>query len=156
MRGFSLLITAVLVTAPGWAADIDKPDDKPYPIFTPANFTTNMQLMGRNFGGVNASLAKKDYEAAKGQLVRSRELLMITITFWRNNHKDDAIKILRDTVSKMDALDDALSADNVDQAAALAIAEGIGDGCQSCHTLYREQDPETKAFRVKKGLLQQQ
>jgi hypothetical protein len=155
MRGFSLLITAVLVTATGWAADVDKPSDKPYPVFTPANFTTNMQLMGRNFGGVNASLAKKDYEAAKGQLVRSRELLMITITFWRNNKKDDAVKILRDTVTKMDALDDALSAENVDQAAATAIAKDIAAGCQSCHTLYREQDPNTKAFRVKQGLLQQ-
>src|SRR5258708_4262697 len=133
---------------------MDNPDDKPYPIFSPANFTTNMQLMGRNYGGLTASIAKKDYEGAKGQLVRSRELLMITITFWRNNKKDDAIKILRDTVSKMDALDDALSVDNVDQAAATKIASEIGAGCQSCHTLYREQDPDTKAFRVKKGLLQ--
>jgi len=123
--------------------------DKPYPIFTPENLFTTMKLVGRNFAGVNASLAKSDFETAKAQLTRSRELLAVTITFWRDRQKDDAIKVLKDAVTKMDALDAALSAEKIDSAAAAAVAKQIGADCQTCHSSYREQDPATKAFRLK-------
>ena len=110
-----------------------------------------MQLLGRNFGGVNASLAKGDFETAKAQNVRSRELLAITITYWRDRQKDDAVKILRDTLTKMDELDTALSAEKVDPAAVTGIAKQIGANCGGCHGKYREQDPATKAYHFKKG-----
>jgi cytochrome c556 len=128
--------------------------DKPYPIFTPENFTNTMQLIGRNFAAVNSALSKNDFDSAKAQLARSRELLALTVTFWRDRKKDDATKILRDTVTRMDELDAALSAEKIDLAAAAAIAKQIGNGCQSCHTAYREQDPGTKTYRFKKGLVQ--
>jgi len=147
MKAPALPITALLLIGLGIAAAADKP----YPIFTPENFTNNMQLLGRNFGGVNASLAKGDFETAKAQLARTRELLAITVTFWRDRHKDDAVKILRDTLTKMDDLDTALSAEKVDPAGAVGIAKQIGAGCQSCHSKYREQDAATKAYRFKKS-----
>jgi len=127
---------------------------KRYPIFTSENFTNNMQLLGRNFGAVNASLAKSDFENAKAQLARLRELLAITITFWRDRNKDDAVKILRDTLAKMDSLDTALSADRIDPMTATTLAKQIDVGCETCHSRYREQDPETKGYRFKKGLAQ--
>ncbi|SRR5579871_5490281 len=126
--------------------------DKPYPVFTPDNFANNMRLLGPNFAAVNTALAKNDLENAKAHLVRSRELLAITIMFWRDRKKDDAIAILRDTLSKMDDLDNQLSSEHVDVAAATAIAKQIGGGCQSCHTLYREQIPGAKGYRLKDGL----
>ena len=86
-----------------------------YPIFTANNLADNMKLLGRNFTAVNASLAKSDFEAAKAQLTRSRELLAVTITFWKDRKKDDAIKILKDAVTGMDELD-----------AALDISEAVG------------------------------
>jgi hypothetical protein len=147
MRGLGISVAALMVAGLGWAAL----GDKPYPIFTPPNFVSVMQLLGPNFAAVNAALAKNDFENAKAHLVRSRELLAISITFWRDRKKDDAIKILRDTLTKMDDLDSALSSDHIDQAAATAIAKQIGTGCQGCHTLYREQDPDTKRYRFKKG-----
>jgi len=147
MRGLGVSVTTLLLAGLGWAAF----GDKPYPIFTPPNFASTMQLLGPNFAAVNAALAKNDFENAKAHLVRSRELLAITVTFWRDRKKDDAIKILRDTLTKMDALDNALSSEHIDPDAATAIAKQVGAGCQSCHTLYREQDPGTKGYRFKKG-----
>ncbi|HYL36724.1 MAG TPA: hypothetical protein VEV17_12495 [Bryobacteraceae bacterium] len=149
MRSFGISTTALLLAGLGWAAV----GDKPYPIFTPDNFVNTMQLVGRNFAAINAAVAKQDFENAKAHLVRSRELLAVTVTFWRDGKKDDAIQILRDTLTKMDALDDALSAEKIDPAAASAAAQQIGAGCQRCHAAYREQDPATKAYRFKKAAL---
>jgi hypothetical protein len=42
-----------------------------------------------------------------------------------------------------------LSADVIDQPKLSAITREIGTGCQACHQIYREQDPLTKAYRVK-------
>ena len=142
--------TAWLLIAGGWAVAADKT----YPIFTPKQFVNNMQLLGRNFDAVNGSLAKNDYDTAKAQLARSRELLAITITFWRDRKKDDAIKVLRETLAKIDDLDTALSAAKIDPSAATAIAAQVTAGCQSCHSRYREQDSDTKRYRFKKGLVQ--
>lgn len=127
---------------------------KRYPVFTSENFINNMQLLGRNFGAVNASLARNDFENAKAQLARSRELLAITVTFWRDRNKDDAVKILRDTLARMDDLDTALSADGIDAVTATALAKQINAGCEMCHSTYREQDSETKGYRFKKGSVQ--
>ena len=141
---------AMLLSSLAWAAV----GDKPYPVFTPENFANNMRLLGPNFTAVNTALAKDDLENAKAHLVRSRELLAITITFWRDRKKDDAIKILRETLTKMDDLDNQLSSEPVDPAAAAAIVKQIGAGCQICHSLYREQIPGAKGYRLKEGLRQ--
>ena len=148
MRTFVLPMTFLVVA--GLAATADKP----YPIYTPDNFANSMKLAGRNFGAVSAAVKGKDFETAKAQLVRTRELLAVTITYWRDRKKEDAIKILRDTLTKIDALDTALSAETVDAANANAIAGQIGADCQACHALYREQDPKTKAFHFKAAAVQ--
>lgn len=150
MRILTLPVSVLLLIPLGAAGAAQKR----YPVFTPENFINNMQLLGRNFGAVNASLAKNDFENAKAQLARSRELLAITITFWRDQKKDDAIKILRDTLARMDDLDTALSAEKIDAVAATALDKRIDAGCETCHSMYREQDPETKGYRFKKGSVQ--
>jgi len=150
MRILTLPVSVLLLISLGAAGAAQKR----YPVFTPENFINNMQLLGRNFGAVNASLAKNDFENAKAQLARSRELLSITITFWRDQKKDDAIKILRDTLARMDDLDTALSAEKIDPVAATALDNRIDAGCETCHSMYREQDPETKGYRFKKGSVQ--
>lgn len=124
-------------------------EKKPYPIFTLDHFVAAMKTVGQASNAVNASLPNKDVGDAKAYLAISRDRLATTITFWRDRRRDDAIKMLRNVLAEMDALDDALSAENVDQAAVSAIATRIGAGCQACHQVYREQDPVTKAYRVK-------
>lgn len=147
----SLPITALLVACAGVWTSAQK---NPYPIFTLEQYTNMMKTAGRNFGAVQVSLSKSDFEAAKAQLTRSREQIAITVTFWRDNKKDDALKMLRNTLNRMDELDATLSADKVDTDAARDLARQINAACQSCHAVYRDQDPATKAFRLKPGSVQ--
>jgi len=127
---------------------------KPYPIFTTESFQTAMKTVGLAFGLVNSSLTSSDVASSKDYLARSRDQLSTTIVFWRDRKKDDAVKMLRDTVSKMDELDVVLSAESVDLSAAAALAKQVNAGCESCHAIYREQDPTTKEYRLKPGVAQ--
>ncbi len=126
---------------------------KPYPVFTADDFNIAMKALGRNFAAVNSLISKNDYDGAKSQLSRTREVLATTITFWRDRKRDDAIKMLRDAVAKLDELDAALSAEKIDPANVNAVVKQAGAACQSCHAVYREQNPNTKEYRFKAGLL---
>jgi hypothetical protein len=127
--------------------------DKPYPIFTSEHFVSAMKTVGQAFAAVNASLGRNEFEDSKAYLVISRDRLATTITFWRDRKKDDAIKMLRDAVAKLDDLDAALSVDTIDPAAVAARVKQVGAACEACHAIYREQDPVTKAYKLKTGLI---
>lgn len=126
-------------------------EKKPYPVFTADHFVAAMKTIGQAFTAVNASLAANDAGESKAYLAITRDRVATTITYWRDRKNDDAIRILRDVLKNLDAMDDALSADTVDRAAVGAIGKQIGAGCQACHQAYREQDPVTKAYRFKAG-----
>jgi cytochrome c556 len=125
-----------------------------YPIYTQDDFVKTMKSVGQNFGAISTALAANDLEEAKGRVVRSREQLATTVTFWRKNQKEDAIKMWRAAIGKMDELDTALSAENVDKEAASALIKQVAAACAACHAQYREQDPATKAYRLKPGSVQ--
>jgi cytochrome c556 len=145
MRRLTLALAAVTMGA-GLIAQ------KPNPVFTYDDFTNAMKALGRNFAAVNSLISKNDYDGAKGQLARSRELLATTITFWRDRKRDDAVKMLREELAKFDELDAALSAEKVDGARVNAVLKQAGAACQTCHGAYREQDPDKKGYRLKTGL----
>jgi cytochrome c556 len=149
MRRVTLALAAIVVGG-GLIAQ------KPNPVFTYDDFTNAMKTLGRNFAAVNSLISKNDYDGAKGQLARSRELLATTITFWRDRKKDDAIKMLRDTEAMLDELDAALSAEKVDPTRVNAAVRQAGAACQTCHTVYREQDPQSRGYRLKAARSQQQ
>jgi cytochrome c556 len=92
-----------------------------------------------------------DYESAKAQLTRAREQLAITVTFWRDKKKDDAVRMLRETLERTDDLDAALSVESVNPSTITAASQRLGAACQACHAVYRAQDPATKAYRLKPG-----
>ena len=122
-----------------------------YPIFTHDHFEGMMKTLGPNLAGVNASLAEDDFDTAKARLVLVRQQLATTITFWRDRERDDAIGFLRAAIGQVDALDDALSEESVDPAAVTVAAAEIGAACETCHAVYREQDPATGEYRLKPG-----
>jgi cytochrome c556 len=121
----------------------------PYRNYNEEKFVQNMQTAGRNYAAVTDLLAKRDYESAKAQLTRAREQLAITVQFWRDKKKDDAVKLLRDTLERTDDLDNALSEETVNAEAVTAASQRLGASCQACHAQYRTQDPATKTYRVK-------
>jgi hypothetical protein len=95
----------------------------------------------------------RDFESAKSQLTRSREQLAVTVTFWRDRKRDDALKLLKDTLTKMDDLDEALSVVTVDAARADGILKQVNSACEACHAVYRQFDPATKTYTFKPGVL---
>lgn len=120
-----------------------------YPIFTADHLNEAMKTIGLAFTLTRSAIDKNSPENAKDYLVRARDQLATTITYWRDRKNEDAITTLRETLKKMDALDAAMSAETVDMKAAATLAGSIGQSCQACHAKYREQDPTTKTYRVK-------
>lgn len=142
--GVTALLTAA---APSHIAAQAK--DRPYPVFTADHFNLAMKTTGQAFAAVNSSLSKNDHADAKALLAISRDRLATTITFWRDRQKDDAVKMLRDALGRLDALDAALSASPVDTTLVAMRAKEAGAACQACHAVYREQDAATKTFKFK-------
>jgi hypothetical protein len=151
----ALTLVLLLGTAPAAAQQQQQtpPPPQQYPVFTADHLNEAMKIVGLAFGLANTAIAKSDFPLAKDYLARARDQLATTITFWRNRKIDEAIGILRTTLKQLDALDAALSADNVDGSAAAGRAKQAGASCQTCHAQYREQDPQSKAYRVRSDLL---
>jgi cytochrome c556 len=146
---FALRMLAIVMAATSLATA----QEKPYPIFTPEQFVAAMKTIGLNFGAVNQSLGKHDYDTAKAQFIRVRESLATTITFWRDRQKQDGLRMVRSGVKTLDQVDAALSLDNVDPTEVKKLVEQLGTTCQTCHAAYRDQDPATNAYRFKSGIL---
>ena len=66
--------------------------------------------------------------------------------FWTRNKKDDAIKLAMQ--AKNAAADTAKAAKAGDAMAAQTAAQGIGQTCKQCHSVYREGTPQ-EGFRLK-------
>ena len=124
-----------------------------YPIYTADHLHDAMKTVGLAFGLAEHAIAKNDFENAKDYLIRARDQVSPSITFWRDRKLDDAVTMLRDTLKKMDALDAAMSAEAVDAPAVAGLARQVAASCETCHAKYREQDPATKAYRVKPELV---
>ena len=142
--GLAFVVLATTVTAA----------QKPYPIFTLGHLDASMKTLGPNVAGISASLSDGDFTTAKERTIRSREQLAITVTFWRDNGRDDAVTLLRTVLERMDALDAALSVEEVDAKAVDLLATEIGRACGACHAVYREQNPVTREYRLRQSAVQ--
>jgi cytochrome c556 len=144
----TLALTTLAAGAESFAA---QGQAKQYPVFTADHFVAAMKTIGQSFALVSTSLGRKEYEDSKAYLAISRDRLATTITFWRDRKKDDAVKMLRDTLARLDDLDAAMSEEKIDAAAVATAAAQAGASCEACHAVHREQDPATKAYRFKGG-----
>lgn len=135
-----------------WLVVVGVASQEQYPIFTGDHLDATMKTLGPNVAAARASLEAGEYEQAKSQLVRSREQLATTITFWRDRSREDAIGFLRETLQAIDSLDDTLSAVPVDGAAVSALSERLAAGCDSCHAVYREQDQVSGEFSLRSDI----
>jgi len=122
---------------------------KPYPIFTSEQFVAAMKTIGQAYAATSGALARNEIDDAKAYLAISRDRLATTITFWRDRRADEAVRMLRSSLMKLDELDVALSDDMVDRAKVTAAAKQAEAACETCHAKYRDQDPATKEYRFK-------
>lgn len=140
-------VMAAVVVGPAGSAQ----EKKPYPIFAYEQLVAAMKTIGQAFNAVTASLSRNEIEDSKAYLAISRDRLATTIVFWRDRKKEDAVRMLRDNLAKLDELDAALSVERVDRAGVEALTGQVTASCQNCHNVYRDQDPVTKAYRLKPG-----
>ena len=121
---------------------------RPYPVYNEYHLDRTMKLVGRNFEGARQALAAADFETAKALFTRTREQVAVSITYWRHNERDDGVRMLRTVLDGLDDLDAALSRPPVDAPAAADLAAGADAACQTCHAVYRAQDPDTGEYSV--------
>jgi cytochrome c556 len=112
-----------------------------------------MKSNGQSFGATNKAIGSAAYADARAGLATVRQNFVTLQGFWTARKRDDAVAILKDGLSKIDALDKMLAAPAVDQMAAQAAAKEFqGATCGACHKLYREGDNQT-GFRFRPGIL---
>ena len=114
------------------------------------------QLMKANaqaVGGMNKAIGSGTYADARMNLATLRKNYMALQGFWTDKKRDDAVVIVKDGLTRLDALDKTLSAATVDQMAAQAAAKEFGGAtCGACHKLYREGDAQS-GFKFKAGVI---
>ena len=143
MRRLVTYITVVLVALVSTVAVAQKVTnadelDKTMKRIAPAQAATGKAIQSMSWGD------------AKAQVVIVKQALMDSEGFWTANKKDDAVAMLKDSVGKVTAVEQALNAPMPDQQAVLAAFKQVGATCAACHKQYREQD-ENQLYRLKAG-----
>jgi cytochrome c556 len=121
-------------------------------ITTVEEYTKAMKPAGgamRNMGKLVASGAP--VADVKKEIAVLKTALADTQSFWVANKKDDAVKMNKDSLAKLEAFEASLTGEKVDPAAAAAMKE-VGGTCAACHKQYREQDAEGN-YKFKAGTI---
>ena len=121
-------------------------------VTTPEEFDKAMKPAGpamRNIGKmVGSGGAVAD---VKKEIAVLRAALTDTQSFWVLHKKDDAVKMNKESVAKLDAFEASLTGEKVDPAAAATMKE-VGSTCAACHKQFREQDAEGN-YKIKAGTI---
>jgi cytochrome c556 len=101
-------------------------------------------------GATGKAIQSMSWADAKAQVAIVKQALMDSEGFWTANKKGDAVAMLKDSVAKVTAVEQALNAPMPEQQAVLAAFKQVGATCAACHKQYREQD-ESQLYRLKAG-----
>jgi cytochrome c556 len=122
-------------------------------VTTPEEYTALMKANAQANGAMNKAIGSASYADARMQVATLRKNYMALQGFWADKKKDDAVTIVKDGLTRLDALDKTLGAATVDQTAAQGAAKEFGGStCGACHKLYREGDAQS-GFKFKPGVI---
>jgi cytochrome c556 len=102
------------------------------------------------FRQVDKAIQSNNAADAKAQLAIVKQAVQDSQSFWLRHKKDDAVKLNKESLAKLDALDKVLSAGSFDIAAATAAYKEAGGSCRACHSQYRVEDANN-AYALKPG-----
>ena len=145
MRRLLTYTTALLVALAGTVALAQK-------VTSPTELATTMKKIAGANAGVAKAIKSEAYADAKTNIAQVKAALIDAENFWVVNKKDDAVKLSKDAVAKVTALETILSAGTVDQQAAFAAVKEVGGACAACHKEYRIQN-EDKTYAIKPGVI---
>ena len=119
-------------------------------VTSPDELDKTMKRIAPAQGATGKAIQSMSWADAKAQVAIVKQALMDTESLWAANKKDDAVTMLKDSIGKVTAVEQALSAPMPDQQAVLAAFKQVGATCAACHKQYREQD-ENQQYRLKAG-----
>jgi cytochrome c556 len=119
-------------------------------VSTPEELDKVMKKTQQSMQAAQKSMRSGDYAGATTQLAAVREAVEESQTFWVVHKKDDAVKMNKDVLAKLDALMPIVSAATVDGGQADAALKEVGAACRSCHQEYRQRDADNN-FILKPG-----
>jgi cytochrome c556 len=102
------------------------------------------------FRQVDKAVQSNNAADAKAQLAIVRQAVLDSQSFWVAHKKDDALKMNKEALAKLDALEKVLSSGTLDVAAATAAFKETGGACRSCHQQYRAEDANNQ-YMLKPG-----
>ena len=103
-------------------------------------------------GALNKAVGSAAYADARAQVATIRQNFMTLQPFWAERKRAEAVTILKEGLSRLDALDKMLGGATVDQVAAQASAKEFGGmTCGACHKMFRDGDNQT-GFKFKEGV----
>ena len=112
-------------------------------VIGPEEFDRAMKTIGASVDAVDEAVASGSFAPAKTPLALARQVLASTRPVWETGGEPDAVRMTREAVAALDALDKVLSAGAVDAAAADAALQDVKRACDACHAVHREGDEET-------------
>ena len=114
-------------------------------ITTDAEYATHMKEIGQLNGVLNKSIKGGDAAEAGKAAARLEVLFKNIHAYWAAKKIDDATTASQNVVTSLQAVQKALTAN--DMTAAETARAAIGANCMSCHTAHREKLPDG-GFRI--------
>ena len=127
MRRILTIATAAMIAVAGSVLVAQK-------VTNPAELDAAMKKIGPAQGAAGKAIQSGNFADAKAQVAIVKQTLTDAEKFWVMNKKDDAIAFSKDSIAKVTAVEQALSAPAPDQQAVLAAFKAVGGTCGACHT----------------------
>jgi hypothetical protein len=122
-------------------------------VTTAAEYAQVMKTNAQAMGATNKAIGSGAFADARMNVATLRQNFMALQGFWVDKKRDDAVAIVKDGLTRLDALDTMLGAPSVDpMAAQAATKEFAGATCGACHKAYREGDAQS-GFKFKAGVI---
>ena len=143
MRRLLTCTTALLLALTGSIAVAQKATN-------PAELEGAMKRISAANAAAVKAIKSGAYDDAKKSVADVKQALMDAENFWVVNKKDDAVKMSKEAIAKVTAVEQAVSAATPNQEAAFAAVKEVGAACTACHMTYRVQN-EDKTYSLKPG-----
>jgi cytochrome c556 len=121
-------------------------------VTTPEQLDKVMKQVGPAMRNINKATKSAAYADARKEIAALRQGVLDSQSFWIEHKKDDALKMNKEALAKIDAFEKAISGDAPDATAALAALQEVGGACSACHKQYRAQDAENN-YILKPGTI---
>jgi cytochrome c556 len=119
-------------------------------VTTPEQLDKVMKQVQPAMQAANKALQSGAYADVRKNLATVKENVFLSQSFWIEHKKDDAVKMNKETLAKIEAVEKMVATDTVDQPATIAALKEVGASCRACHQQYRATDAENN-FILKPG-----